>query len=66
MHTGPMSDSDGDFGEYKHTDEYCVCRRCRGTNVRYRIWESHCGGYEDYNYKCFDCEYQWWVDGIDS
>ena len=42
------------------------CWKCNSTNIEGRIWESSCGGYEDYNYHCQDCNYFWWVDGIDS
>lgn len=65
-HIAPMADSQGEFGEYKHAVEI-KCRECKAErHVRYRIWESSCGGYEDYNYKCFACGHSWWVDGIDS
>ena len=64
MHAAPMADSEGDFGDYKPYSG--ACRKCQGPNVRFRIWESSCGGYEDYNYRCFDCKHEWWVDGIDS
>lgn len=43
-----------------------TCHKCKSTNVKYYIWESSCGGFEDAHYKCFDCNYDWWVDGIDS
>jgi transposase-like protein len=41
------------------------CPQCGG-KVKYRIWESSCGGYEDYNFKCQSCGHDWWVDGCDS
>lgn len=65
MHTQQMADSDGKFGEFTHATD-CACRKCSAKEVRYRIWESSCGGYEDYHYKCFGCGHTWWVDGIDS
>lgn len=65
MNIHPMSDSDGDFGEFNHVDSHS-CRKCKAKEVRYRVWESHCGGYEDYHHKCFACGHTWWEDGIDS
>ena len=65
MHTSPMKESEGTFSEWnpcKSTE----CRRCKSKNVKFRVWDSSCGGYEDYNYKCDDCGHSWWIDGIDS
>lgn len=64
MHTEPMPDSAGDFDEWKPAE--CKCRKCSGAGVKYRVWDSSCGGYTDYNYKCETCGHSWWVDGIDS
>lgn len=64
MHTQPMKDSDGTFGEGK-----CVatpCRKCKGASVKMEVWESSCGGYEDYKFTCGDCHHYWWVEGPDS
>ena len=36
-----------------------------GEPVEGRVWESHDGGYEDYQYRC-KAGHVWWVDGIDS
>lgn len=65
MHTGPMKDSEGTFDGWK--DSEGKCPRCNSA-VRYRIWESSCGGYEDAHYKCTNpmCRHEWWVDGPDS
>jgi DNA-directed RNA polymerase subunit M/transcription elongation factor TFIIS len=63
MHTGPMPDSAGTFGEWKDSKE--PCPKCGEHSVKYRIWESSCGGYEDLNFQC-TCGHRWWVDGIDS
>ena len=41
------------------------CPKCGGV-VKYRIWESSCGGWEDVNLRCSSCNYEWWVDGCDS
>lgn len=62
-HTRRMDDSEGEFAEWKPSDD--PCRKCGG-HVVYRVWESHDGGYEDYQYHCEDCDRTWWVDGIDS
>lgn len=65
MHTGPMKDSDGDFQAWE--DSKAPCRKCGGA-VKCRAWESSCGGYEDYQYRCQsrECGHSWWVDGCDS
>jgi hypothetical protein len=42
------------------------CLKCMSDQVAYRLWESFDGAYEDYHYRCLDCGYDWWVDGIDS
>ena len=42
------------------------CRKCSSSYIVYRDWESSCGGYEDTHYKCVDCGFDWWVEGIDS
>lgn len=64
-HMAPMADSQGEFKDYKPA-EGALCRSCKAPDVMYREWESSCGGYEDYNYKCRACGRSWWVDGIDS
>ena len=64
MHTGPMKESEGVFRHPQATN--CQCRKCKGGPVVYEIWDSSCGGYEDYKYTCKECNYTWWVDGIDS
>lgn len=66
MHTKPMSETEGTFDKNKLPTD-CACRKCdvRG-KVTYRIWNSTCGGYEDYKYTCGACGYDWWIDGIDS
>lgn len=63
MHTKSVPDSDGDFAEWQPESD--PCHRCGG-RVEYRMWESHDGAYEDYQYRCTDCGFTWWVDGIDS
>lgn len=63
MHTGPMPDSAGDFDNWKPSERTCKCGQ---KTVRYRVWESSCGGYEDLNFNCTACNHSWWVDGCDS
>ncbi len=43
------------------------CQKC-GYSLTYRVWESSCGGYEDYYYTCQneECNHTFWIDGIDS
>lgn len=52
-------------GQYPHLSAK-ACSKCKGHDVRYRVVESFCGGHEDYNYFCFDCGHNGWIDGIDS
>lgn len=69
MHTGPMSDHDGDFGDAKPCDRRCPRKKdgavCGGA-MTVQVWESHCGGYEDHRFTCTSCGKVVWVDGIDS
>jgi len=65
-HMAPMKESEGTFTALS---EPCArpCRQCdKPTTHRERIWESHCGGYQDYEYTCLTCGTVHWVDGIDS
>lgn len=64
MHTQPMADSDGTFN--KKIPCHGKCKKCGDNNLSYQVWESSCGGYEDFKYTCDSCGYYWWVDGIDS
>jgi hypothetical protein len=60
-----FSVSEGDFGSWQ--DAGCPCRRCKSALATFaRCWESHDGGYEDWQYRCLACGLVWWVDGIDS
>ena len=63
-HTRQMADSEGEFQEWKDVKTRCI--KCNSPHVQYRVWESSCGGYEDYQYKCAECQRVWWIDGIDS
>ena len=62
-HMQPMAESEGTFT--KEHDAERPCPKCQGL-VRCQIWESNCGGYEDYKYTCTKCSHHWWVDGLDS
>ena len=43
------------------------CRHCNEVGrVEFREWESSCGGYEDYHYRCTACGDDWWVEGADA
>jgi hypothetical protein len=46
--------------------ESTACYNCSGKDVEYRIHEPADEAYEDYEFRCTVCEYQWWVDGIDA
>lgn len=59
-----MKDSEGEFGNLKKAS--APCYHCKQDELYFQIWESSCGGYEDYKYQCKSCKKTWWVDGIDS
>ncbi len=42
------------------------CQACGSQEIEHRVWESSCGGFEDFQYHCLGCDRRWWVDGIDS
>ncbi len=63
MHSQPMPETAGEFQDEKVAS--CTCPKCQG-EVRYKVWESSCGGYEDIKYRCTKCGHTWWVDGPDS
>jgi len=62
-HTKPMPDNAGDFADWE--DAKRACPKCNGP-MKCRMWESHCGGYEDYLYRCTKCPHSYWIDGPDS
>lgn len=41
------------------------CRKCGSNNIRYAIWESSDGAYEDKHYHCDECGNDWWVESSD-
>jgi hypothetical protein len=65
MHTKPMLDSAGAFREVEFR---LPCRKCGRKTVTCKAWDSSCGGYIDYKYKCQAeaCGYTWWIDGSDA
>lgn len=69
MHTKEMADSEGRFSDWKPTileNESFKCRKCNSQDVWYRLWESSCGGYDDYQYHCKGCDRKWWVESADA
>lgn len=64
-HTRPMPESAGEFDEWQPEEGY-ACRKCGGGNVKSREWESSCGGYVDYKFRCDDCGHTWWAEGADA
>lgn len=64
MHTKMMKDSEGAFGEWKQSVAPCV--KCGQLSVRYRPWDSSCGGYTDYKCECTNCGKKWWEEGPDA
>lgn len=64
-HMKPMAESEGTFEAEKRQSDR-KCDKCHSSKVTYRVWESSCGGYEDYKYTCGECGHWWWIDGIDS
>lgn len=48
-------------------DASVPCRKCgEPGGVEVREWESSCGGYEDYKYRCNNCNQSWWIEGPDA
>ena len=43
------------------------CRKCGEIGgVEVRDWESSCGGFDDYHYRCLKCNEDWWIEGPDA
>lgn len=64
MHTGPMPESAGTFSAPEA--KLYECSKCHEVAATCQEWESSCGGYEDYKYKCTKCGHVRWVEGSDS
>lgn len=60
------TDIPGEFSDDWTKTERTKCRACGSPDVFYRVWESSCGGYEDYKFRCRACDHSWWVDGPDA
>ena len=63
MHT-EMAEHEGTFDV--GTRSNTACRKCKKTNVVVKKWDSGCGGYTDYKYRCDDCGHVWWTEGADA
>lgn len=63
MHDTPMSDLAGLFSDEQSTDVRCPND---GGPCVVSTWESTCGGYEDFRYRCTQCGHTWWVEGPDA
>ncbi len=65
-----MAENEGTSGDWKPTKPEVSstfrCRQCGSDDVYYRVWESDCGGYEDYQYHCHGCGRKWWVESADA
>lgn len=67
MHDKPMAESDGTFLRDDASCPGVACRKCGETGgVKFKPWESSCGGYEDYKYTCTKCGHYWWIEGSDA
>ncbi|KKM92532.1 hypothetical protein LCGC14_1217610 [marine sediment metagenome] len=66
MDTKSMDDNEGKFGDWVYCEKCRKCPKCSNKNLVHRIWDPHCGGYTDWQYKCIECEHVWWIDGPDS
>ena len=67
-HIKPMAESEGDFTKTEETGRLCYKETSDGRcnePMTCQVWESGCGGYEDYKYTCSKGHVEW-VDGIDS
>ena len=63
-HTRQMTEDEGDFQNPWVGSDY-KCTECGG-KTQERAWDSSCGGYTDYKYRCKECGHTHWVDGPDS
>jgi hypothetical protein len=65
MHDKPMTDDQGVFGPWMEGGER-LCPLCKQKKVRFREWESKCGGFVDLHFECLACGNIWWIDGCDA
>lgn len=64
MHVNEMSESKGDFEAVRKSVR--PCPKCGSDEHYYRVWVSHCGGYEDEEHVCHACHERWWVESADA
>lgn len=64
-HAAPMADADGVFGDWQPSAEKPRCD-CPAPQLHERVWDSRCGGWTDYQYRCMVCHHSFWIEGIDS
>lgn len=63
-HMKQMSEFEGVFNEQQTVQR--KCRKCSSNTAILEVWESSCGGYENYKYTCQECKSITWIDVIDS
>jgi transposase-like protein len=57
----------GYIGDWMQVDSDFPCPKCESSHTIECIeWESSCGGYEDYHYRCISCGHDWWIEGADA
>ncbi len=57
----------GTESAWKPCEPTSHCRQCKKQGVvEYTVWDSSCGGYTDYHYRCTACGHDWWIDGPDA
>lgn len=39
--------------------------KCGSNEIIWKLWESSDGAYEDYHYRCMECDHDWWVESSD-
>lgn len=53
--------------DWRAVEDDVPCRKCNvAGQIKYRKWESSCGGFEDYHYRCVACGKDWWCEGGDA
>lgn len=52
--------------DWKDDPETACCKCGERGFLEYREWESSCGGYDDYKFRCAACGQDWWSEGLDA
>lgn len=66
MRSEPMGETDGTFKDGWEKAKG-PCPNCGVEGQHFvKEWESSCGGYVDFKFRCGACNKIHWVDGIDS